>query len=128
MTFDPSEIDRRLRERSTWVVRTEPDSQHDVWILDLGRGRPGIQVELDGELVRIAFGRVRLSLADDDEDPDATVLAVAEALALHRAQEIYGWDSEGAFGYLGYYIDLVSGSFGSVPNDGTVEELFRIDL
>ena len=128
MTFDPSEIDKRLRERSTWVVRTEPDSQHDVWILDLGRGRPGIEVEFDGELVWIAFGRVQLSLAYDDEDPEATAVAVAEAMALHRAQEIYGLDSAGAFGYLGHFIDLGTGSFGTVPNDGSVQERFRIDL
>jgi hypothetical protein len=128
VTFDPIEIDKRLRERSTWVVRTEPDGQHDVWILDLGPGRSGIEVEFDGELVWIAFGRVHLSLADDDEDPAATVLAVAEAMALHRAQEIYGRDSEGAFGYLGHFIDLGTGAFGTVPNDGSVQELFRIDL
>jgi hypothetical protein len=123
--FDLEVIDRELRRRSFWQVRS-PDSISGVWVLDCGR-RPGIEIAFDGEDVRITCGRIEFTLAYDDVDPDETVIRAAEALATGGAQEVYGIDAAGEIGYLGFEVRFDGGAFGTVigPRD---RELFRIDL
>jgi hypothetical protein len=129
--IDPEALDQALEERADWTIRriTEHVKGRDrQWILHLDGGPPAIQVAFDGEDVYIDYGRVGLSEAGDSFRSQQVVIDVINALTDHGAQEIYGFDRDGRFDFLGHHVEHASGSSIGRFSEEHDRELFRIDL
>jgi hypothetical protein len=129
--IDPEALDQALEERADWTIRriTEHVKGRDrQWILMLDGGRPAIQVAFDGEDVYIDYGRVGLSEAGDSFRSQQRAIDVINALAEHGAQEIYGFDRDGRFDFLGHNVEHASGSSTGGFSEEHDREVFRIDL
>ncbi|MEO8094805.1 MAG: hypothetical protein ABI632_07730 [Pseudolysinimonas sp.] len=121
---DATEIDAELSSRDTWVLhRVVPDQ---VWLIEPERGKPAIEIRLEPDLVRVFWARIHITLASDDADPIGTLGRVVRAIADGGVQEIYGFDVQGTFGYLGHSIRFEGGSF--LALDEGVREVLRVDV
>lgn len=122
-TFDTDVLERGMKQNA-WAIHRAPDS--DSWVVELSRGRGAVEVVIAGDLATLTWGRIALNLAADDVDPTGTVMQVLEAMDGHGVVEIYGTDSIGHFGFIGYSIQFEGGSFLALDEDA--RELFRVVL
>ncbi len=121
--YDVAEIDNRLRQLKCSVLRSKTLAE---WVLVPESGKPAIELSVYEDTARVIYGRIAVALSSDEDNAVDTLIALIGALLSGGAQEIFGYQRDGHFGFLGHEITYESRTFRRI-DEGVIETI-RIDM